>query len=126
MSDFAKLPGRDKLRVYWAFVWRSILITVGSGVAGMIVGGIAGFFVGLVGSLLGMTHDDILLFTQRIALVLGVLVGLASLLLYIEWLFASRLGGFRLRLQRDTGRATAPAAPRAPDTPADDSDSAAP
>jgi hypothetical protein len=90
--NFETLDFGGKASLCWSFFWRGMLITIGSMLVGAILGGLAGFLIGMVGgrSAIG--------FAQWVGGALGILSGCVFLYLYIRWLLSSRLGRFRLVL----------------------------
>ena len=106
-NPFDELELRDRRRVWWAFFWRGLVITVCSGAGGAVAGAVAGFLAGIVVALL---HYDVhapaiqLLF-KALGGLAGFAVGVALSWQYVRWIFGVRLGGFRLALVRESPRA---------------------
>ena len=96
--DIRMLSFGAKAGICWSAFWRGILVTVGSMLTGGVLGGVVGGIMGFVLSLAGIQMQTI----QSLAMVVGVLLGLSAggvfLYIYIRWLLASNLGGYRLVL----------------------------
>jgi ABC-type amino acid transport system permease subunit len=84
----------EKLSICWSFLWRGILITLGS----MIVGGILGGLIGFLIVVSGVTKQTGMPVVQVLGFGVGFLSGCGFLYVYIRWLLSSRLGKFRLVL----------------------------
>jgi hypothetical protein len=102
-TTFDELVPRERLRVWWAFAWRGLVIAVCSAASGAIAGGVLGFFTGVAVGILG--YDAHSPGPQLLFKILGGAAGFAvSLALgwqYVRWLFRARLAGFRLVLVRE-------------------------
>jgi ABC-type amino acid transport system permease subunit len=98
MTSFKEIPFTAQTRLVWAFLWRGMLITVGSAMGGAIAGGIIGFVLALIGSLLGLPPDTTRLCVRILGGLAGVAVGVVFVWIYIYWLFAAKPGGYTLRL----------------------------
>jgi len=94
-QEFRAFAFRTRLAVWWGFVWRAFVITIGSTLAGAVAGGIVGFLAGMAGLAPG----------TKLFLVLtggaGGLIGLYFVWLYVHWLFRANIAGFRLRLVKE-------------------------
>ena len=87
--NIKELPFSSKARICWGFLWRGIVITLGSALCGGLFGGVAGFILGLAGlPMAGPTVGG----------VLGAICGAFFLYLFVRWLLSSRIGSFRLAL----------------------------
>lgn len=99
---FEDLSGRERLAITWAFWWRGLVVTACSTVGG----GIAGYFVVALWQVLChafgivLAPETAMTVAKTIGGAGGLVVGLFFLWLYMRWLFATRLAGFRLRLER--------------------------
>ena len=106
-TTFDALGSQEQLRIAWAFMWRGLIMTLCSLVAGFIAGFILGFIAAIVARSLG--YDVTGLGFRHVAQTLGGAAGLVIALVitwqYIRWLFRSRLGGFRLTLVRENAGA---------------------
>ena len=102
-TTFDELPSRERLWVWWSFLWRGFVITVCSGLGGAIAGFVIGFVVALVGSSLGhnVREPGVQLLIRALAGTAGFAIGLVLAYQYVRWLFLARLGGFRLLLVRE-------------------------
>ena len=89
--NITELSLSAKAGICWSFLWRGLLITVGSSVCGGIAGAIVGFILGLAGA------DAVV---PVIAGLLGIAVGVLFIYVWVRWLLSSRLGQFRLMLVR--------------------------
>jgi len=102
-SAFDELRQRERLRVWWSFFWRGLVITICSGVGGAIAGAVLGFFAGIAIAILG--YDAHAPGPQLVFKILGGAAGLTVALVlyyqYVRWLFRARLAGFRLALVRE-------------------------
>ena len=94
-QEFASLSFGTRLAVWWGFVWRGLIITVGS----MIGGGIAGGIVGFIAALLGVPPDDKNLI-MALGGIAGGIVGLFFMWVYVHWLFRAHIAGYRLQLMK--------------------------
>ncbi len=75
------------LRVWWLIVWRGAL-------GGFVFGGIAGFVLGFVGAIAGVSMEMIQLGSG----ILGLVIGLGWALLVVRMALRKRYGDFRLAL----------------------------
>jgi len=104
---FDELVPRERLRVWWAFFWRGLVITACSTAGGAVAGAILGLFAGIVVGILG--YDAHSSGPQLVFKVLGgaagFAVGLALSWQYVRWVFRARLAGFRLALIRESSGA---------------------
>ena len=100
MLSFTELPPGAQRRVFWSFLWRALLIGVGSMIGGFIAGFIAGFLVAITNDFLSLhlAREVVSRLAQIFGGIAGVLVGVCMLWVYIKWLFRSSLGGYSLRL----------------------------
>jgi len=107
-TTFDDLTPRERWRVWWAFIWRGLVITVCSTLAGAVAGFAIGFIVAFAGAAHG--HDARDPGVQRLIRVLagttGCVIGLVLGWQYVRWLFCASLGGFRLALVRESSDAT--------------------
>ena len=96
------LPPAQRRGLYWWFLWRALVMTLCSMIAGALVGGLLGLVVGLVAAVAGMGQAEL----QHLGAIVGGISGLGCGLYawwhYVAWLFQARFGAFRLRLVRDT------------------------
>jgi ABC-type amino acid transport system permease subunit len=102
-ATFDELAARERLRVWWAFFWRGLVITLCSAAGGAIAGAVLGLFAGIAVGILGYdahSHGPQLLF-KVLGGAAGFLVGVALSWQYVRWLFRARLAGFRLVLVRE-------------------------
>jgi ABC-type amino acid transport system permease subunit len=83
-----------KASICWSFFWRGVLITLGSAVAGAILGAIVGFVVAAS----GIPRQPGLRLAQFAGGGAGLISGAVFLYLYIRWLLSARLGKYRLLL----------------------------
>jgi hypothetical protein len=58
--------------IWWLFMWRGVL-------GGVILGGIVGFLIGIVGTMLGVPRETLIITTQIITLPIGLLWGIVVL-----------------------------------------------
>ncbi len=82
----------EKLSFLFSCLWRAMVV----GIISTICSGIIGFPVGYVSAASGIPMEWIPL----IGACVGLPIGIYSWYLYLSWLFASRLGGYRLQLVR--------------------------
>lgn len=82
----------------WAFLWRGLIITLGSGITGGIIGFMFGFSIGILSSVAGIDAEAVKLFVQIISGLLGIIVSFVFIMLWIKWLFRARFNKFRLAL----------------------------
>ncbi|MGV3569291.1 MAG: hypothetical protein ACO1PB_01735 [Ramlibacter sp.] len=83
-----------KIAVCWSFMWRGMLITIGSAIVGGLLGGLLGFLVAETGI---ARHTGAQL-AQVVATLAGGLTGCVFLYLYVRWLLTAQLGRYRLLL----------------------------
>ncbi len=107
---FDEITSSQKRAIYWGFLWRVFAITLCSLVAALIVGFVAGLLAGLVAALMGTNIQDHPHSVQLVGALVGLGVSCYAWWHYVRWLFSVPLGGFRLRLVRDS-----PDAVRQPD-----------
>jgi hypothetical protein len=95
-----ELPVSSQLALWWSFLWRGAVVTIGSAVLGGLLGGIFGFAVGVVGSVNGVPTASVIRISQVGGLILGAGGGLFLTYVYVRWLLSAQLGQFRLLLVR--------------------------
>lgn len=78
------------IRVWWAYLWRSILVAIGATVIGMVVGGVIGMGLGIV----GISPEMIAMITTPIGLIIGIIVSIFP----IKMILNKDFGDFRLAL----------------------------
>lgn len=78
------------IRVWWAYLWRSLIAIVLAGIAGFV----AGFIIGFVMGSLGIQPATI----QVFATTAGLLIGLAFSIPPMKMILGKRFGDFRLVL----------------------------
>lgn len=88
----------DKVRVIWSFLWRGLVISLASMLVSMIIGFIVGAVLGFALALMGLDVQDYTLRLQLVGFAVGAFVGMCFLVVYVNWLFSSRLGKYRLGL----------------------------
>jgi hypothetical protein len=82
--------------------WRGLVI----GVCSAVGGGVAGYVLVVIWQTIRrslgiqLDHEMVLLIAKIIGGCGGLLVGLAMFVVYIKWIFSTRLGRFRLLVQR--------------------------
>jgi membrane associated rhomboid family serine protease len=84
------LPFASKARITWGFLWRTLVIAVGSSICGGIIGGIAGLIIGLLGlpaGSAGITGG-----------ILGAIIGFYFLYLLLRWVLKSQIGNYKFVL----------------------------
>jgi ABC-type amino acid transport system permease subunit len=107
-TTFDHLNSRDRLRVWWAFMWRGFVVTICSTLAGAISGFIIGItvvFVAAVMAQLGHGFDTYLP-ARVLPGLAGIPIGLWFTWRYVRWIFRARLAGFRLCLVREPSGAS--------------------
>ena len=87
--DIKELPFSSKARICWGFFWRGIVITLGSALCAGLLGGVAGFILGVA----GLSKA-----APAVGGVLGLVSGAFFMYLFLRWLLSSSLGNFRLVL----------------------------
>jgi ABC-type amino acid transport system permease subunit len=93
-----ELPLRSQLALWWSFVWRGAVVTLGSTVLGGILGAVFGTVMGIVGSMHGIPTTETVRISQIGGSILGGCGGLLLSYVFLRWLLSTRLGQFRLLL----------------------------
>ena len=88
--DISSLPFSSKAGLCWSFFWRGLVITLGSSLAG----GLLGFVIGFMFALAGLPVELI----QIVCGLAGLVAGCFFFYLYVKWLLSSQLGRYRLQL----------------------------
>jgi len=78
------------IRVWWAYLWRSLLV----GILGMIAGGIVGGIVGLILGVIGVPINVIKIVCGTV----GVLIGLPISIIPMKMVLGKDFGEFKLVL----------------------------
>ena len=101
--EFDQLEFRSRAGIAWGFLWRGTLATLASGVLAALCGFILGLIAGVAAPLLGYRGSvERLIAAIRVPSgVIGLAIGLAIFWQYVRWLFRARIGGYRLRLERE-------------------------
>lgn len=86
MQDFEPTWGRV-LSVWWLVFWRGLL-----GAAAL--GGVAGFIIGFVGAMIGVSMELI----SSVSLALGGIIGLLWSIMVTRMALRKQYGGFRIAL----------------------------
>ena len=85
-----KITWARVVRIWWALLWRHLVVMLGA----MVCGGIVGMVFGVIGVLLGFPKEAII-WPARI---LGGLIGLAASTIPVRWILGSTFGEFRIVL----------------------------
>ena len=56
------------IRVWWSFMWRALLF-------GFLLGAVAGFIVGFAGGFLGLSKEQVILYSQILGAIMGCIAG---------------------------------------------------
>jgi ABC-type amino acid transport system permease subunit len=88
--EIQTLPFFSKAAICWSFFWRSVAVTLGSGICAAVIGGVIGF----VFAALGLPRSAV----SFVGGLVGLLIGLFFFYVLVRWLLSSRLGNFRLAL----------------------------
>jgi len=103
-SAFDELLPRERLRFWWAFCWRGLVISACGFAGGFIAGFLLGFFASITMAMLG--YDTRAPGPHLVFKILGGAAGLGVGLVlsyqYVRWVFRARLAGFRLVLARES------------------------
>jgi hypothetical protein len=89
----------------WAFLWRGLVINLLSILGGGVTGFVMSFILGVVITLLGFQFTNVA--GTIIGGASGFILGLVLFWVYVRWLFASNLAGYRLALHKDASDAQA-------------------
>ncbi|MCH7928845.1 MAG: hypothetical protein IID03_12830 [Candidatus Dadabacteria bacterium] len=98
--DLQTLRKTDWFTLAWAFIWRGIFTTLGSAIAGGIVGFIFGLTVAILGSITGVDLETTKLIGQIISAFMGLIIGFIFVIILIKWILKARFRNFRLTLVR--------------------------
>jgi ABC-type glycerol-3-phosphate transport system permease component len=77
-------------RVWWSYLWRSLLMAVGGFIGGAVVGGIIGFAMALAGASVTTI--------QFVTAPIGLLLGLGLSIIPVKLILGKNFGEFRLVL----------------------------
>lgn len=78
------------IRIWWAYLWRSMVAIFCSMIIGAIVGGMIGVIMGIIGA----SQDSIVLLVSPISLMIGLAVSIVP----IKMILGKDFGEFRLVL----------------------------
>lgn len=78
------------IRVWWAYLWRSLIAVIVASVLAGIVGGIIGFIM----SMMGADRESIPIFVMPIGMLIGILISIVP----IKLILGKDFGEFRLVL----------------------------
>jgi len=78
------------IRVWWAYLWRSLIVVIVGSVLAGIVGGIIGFIM----SMMGADGDSISMLVMPIGMLIGILISIVP----IKLILGKDFGEFRLVL----------------------------
>ncbi|MBX2821191.1 MAG: hypothetical protein KTR29_15960 [Rhodothermaceae bacterium] len=90
------------LRVWWEYLWRTILVTIGSMVVAGLVGGIIGFGLGIFMTMGGYQQDEIQAVARPVGMVLGGVIGLVFSIIPMKLILGKSFGDFRLVLVKNS------------------------
>ncbi len=90
--DIKQLPTVDKFVIGWGFMWRGLLITICSAIAGALIGGLLGFLSAAIGLPKGSG--------AILGGIAGIFVGIYFLYIWLRWILSAKLGSYRLELHR--------------------------
>lgn len=90
------------LKVWWAFLWRSVLVTIGAMAVSMVVGAVVGAALGFVMHLGGYGTEEIQIVARPVGMVLGGLIGVGFSIIPVKLLLGKSFGEFRLVLVSNT------------------------
>jgi len=82
------------IRIWWSYLWRSIIAMI----VAAVFGGIAGAIVGVIGAILKLPLQGI----QILSGILGIVIGLAVSIVPIKLILGKDYGEFRLVLLSKT------------------------
>ena len=102
--DFKSLPLVEKLGVTWSFYWRAFLAGLAATICSAVIGGIAGFFLGVVLAFWGFPIEIIQAVAALIGVVVGVVAGFCAFIGFTHVVLLFRLGKYRLVLVQDAAR----------------------
>ncbi|CAM2785124.1 hypothetical protein [Rariglobus hedericola] len=103
MNNELEITWPRVLRVWWAYLWRSLIAML----VAMILGGIAGFIIGFCMGMAGVPTRTI----QFVTAPIGALIGLGISIFPIKMILGKNFGKFRLVLV-ETSAAEPPALPQ--------------
>jgi hypothetical protein len=105
-SNFSDLTWLARIGICWGFFWRGLVATLGSTLAGGIVGGGAGLLLSITFRLTGWCACDYLPIISVLGTGLGILFGLFAFYLYVGWILRAKMGKYRLALVGEGAPAT--------------------
>jgi hypothetical protein len=85
------------IKIWWGFMWRAILTTIGSMLVGGALGWLFGVITGFIGSLIDGTQEMVVIIATAGG-ILGLISGIYSFYLYLRWLLTSKFGNYKLVL----------------------------
>lgn len=100
MINIRQLGIGEKAAICWSFFWRAGVVTIGSMLAGGLLGGLFGMVIGIAAAAGGMSRASLALVAPLGGGVIGLLAGCFFLYVYVCWLTGPSLGRFRLVLVR--------------------------
>ena len=100
-SKFSDLTWLTRIGLCWGFLWRGLVATLGSTLAGGIMGGGAGLLLSIAFRLTGWCACDYLPIISVVGTGLGIGCGLFAFYLYVGWVLRAKMGEFRLALVRE-------------------------
>lgn len=103
--DIAALPFLSRLRIFWGFLWRNLVITIASFACASLVLALARFFLTAPAMIWGISPKTF----QVISGAIGMVVGICFFYLYVSWLFQARLGRFKIVLMTVESEQSVPA-----------------
>lgn len=99
--NFFDLAWPARVGICWGFLWRGLFATLGSSLAGVIVGGGVGLLLSILFRLTSWCACDYRPITSAVGSMLGVCCGLFGFYLYVGWILRAKLGKFQLVLVKD-------------------------
>jgi len=93
-----ELQTADILKIWWGFLWKALVISLGSMLSGAVAGAIFGAIVGVIVTLSGGSQETISNIAKIGGGILGLGIGMYFFYIYLCWLLKSKFGNFRLAL----------------------------
>jgi len=98
-----ELPFKSWVMLAWALVWRGLIIIVGSGLSGVLIGGVLGFIVGVVCVITKHPFESIKIPFQMFCGILGLGIGFLFNILFLKWFFNANFHDFRIAIIKKIG-----------------------
>ena len=90
------------LSIWWAFLWRGLITTIGTFFVSLFVGFVLGLLAAIIVVPLKIPKLYWFIPLQTVSFIIGLFFGFVAFMIFLRWLFAARVFGYRFALVEAT------------------------